>query len=326
MALNYEDYVDLKGSGIGQPKKEVSPEEDFFHSIYICGRDRENHKQILEKNGKLQIRGVDYNLDEVYMIVTHVKKVRINSSFDISKQRNVVTCGSKLNTNPWVGTSGRKCANAKERASIPECKECKHQIIVFGVLCENKEGRLKIGEDKKPVFCFFVGRGIKWEDVNNYLTNLAEQEITPIFEPVTDKSLKFEKENVDMSKRVVTVIKVGHKRSQYNNNLLQTFLFDTGAKLSNKHIVSLIEVAKKTISKVEEKLDRLIGVKGSEGDEEAQTQADESSTPAAAPLTMDIPSMENTNKVKPEETPTETPKEIITEVSDEAYSFDDIEF
>lgn len=318
MALNYEDYVDLSGSGIGQPKKEVPPEEDFFHSIYICGRDRENHKQIVEKNGKLQIRGVDYNLDEVYMIVTHVKKVRINSSFDVTKQRNVITCGSKLNTNPWVGTSGRKCATAKERVAIPECKECKHQIIVFGVLCENREGRLRIGEDKKPVFCFFVGRGIKWEDVNSYLTTLAEQEITPIFEPVTDKSIKFEKENVDMSKRVVTVIKVGHKRSQYNNNLLQTFSFSTGAKLSNKHIVSLIEVAKKTVPKVEEKLNKLVGITGSDSEEENQPQTEES---APAPLTMDIPSMEN-NKT-PEPTPT---KEVITEAPEENYSFDDVEF
>lgn len=320
--LNFEDYVDLSGSGIGQPRKEVSPEDEFFHSVYICGRDRENHRQIVEQNGKLQIRGVDYNKDEVHMIITHVKKVRINSKFDLTQQRTVISCGSKLNTNPWVGTSGRNCASRKDRVNIPECAECKHNIVVFGVLCDNKEGRIKIGADGKPVFCFFVGKGIKWEDVNTHLTTLAEQEITPIFTLVTDKSIKWEKENLDFSKRVVTVIKVSYKRSRFNNNLLQTFSFDTGAKLTTQQIVSLIEVAKKINPKVDEKLDRLIGSKLTDQSEVKVNEQTMSQTSIPQP-TMDIPSMANQTKVN-DVKPKDEVAAPITDAPVESYSFDNI--
>lgn len=302
---NYEEFADLNGTGINIPKKEtIAPEDEFLHSIYICGMDRKNHKDITELNGKLQIRGVDYNLDDVNMIILLVRKIRVNKKKDSDGKTNIITCGSKLNTNPWTGTSGRKCPSAKERLLIEECKDCKHQIVVIGMLCDNSSGRPRFDSNNKPIFCFFVGRGIKWADVNQYLVDEDSKEITPIFTPVSEKSLKFEKENIGKSKRVVTNVGVAYKRSPRNNQLFQTFKLTEGIELSSKQVLSLLEVSKKILPQVDEKLDRIVGIKND------NVQNDDDN---------EIPKSENVNDYA------STPMTETT-VQEEAFDFDDIPF
>ena len=71
-----EEYTDLMVTGYqGGSESQVSPEEEFFHSVYISGAVRKNHIGIEEKTGKFQVRGVEYNLDSLNMIITHTKEV-----------------------------------------------------------------------------------------------------------------------------------------------------------------------------------------------------------------------------------------------------------
>ena len=80
MAENFEDYQDLSGTGYqggGGAGEQVAPEDEFFHSVYISGKPRDNHLGIKELTGKLQVRGVEYNLDEVNLVITHTKDILI---------------------------------------------------------------------------------------------------------------------------------------------------------------------------------------------------------------------------------------------------------
>ena len=72
--MSIEEFADLattgyQGGGGGEQKP---PEDELFHSVYIAGKTRKNHINIEEQSGKYQIRGVQYNLDEVHFIITHV--------------------------------------------------------------------------------------------------------------------------------------------------------------------------------------------------------------------------------------------------------------
>ena len=76
MVQSFEDYQDLSGVGFqGGSGEPTAPEDEFFHSVYIAGKTRTNHINVEEKVEKLQVRGVQYNLDEVNMIITHTKDI-----------------------------------------------------------------------------------------------------------------------------------------------------------------------------------------------------------------------------------------------------------
>ena len=71
---NVEDFVELSETGF-ESREPVAPEDEFFHSIYIAGQNRKNHIGIEEIAGKLQIRGFQYNLEEINIVITNVKEI-----------------------------------------------------------------------------------------------------------------------------------------------------------------------------------------------------------------------------------------------------------
>ena len=76
MEQSFEDYQDLAGVGFqGGSGESTSPEDEFFHSVYISGKTRKNHINVEEQVGKLQVRGVQYNIDEVNLVITHTKDI-----------------------------------------------------------------------------------------------------------------------------------------------------------------------------------------------------------------------------------------------------------
>ncbi len=256
MVENYDEYTDLQGSGfVGS--NPIAPEDEMFHSIYIAGQTRKNHINIKEEAGKFQIRGVEYNLDEVNIVITHVKDILAKITH--TGQRENIECFSyKKDGPPWYGTtkiqdgSARVCPQTSaERAVNDFCSPCKAQIIVGGIFCSD-QGSPIIGEDNKPVFLFMRGKGTKYSNVSNYLNELFQEDLPPIFEPVTEQSAAFEKQVVN-NKRYVTNIKKGTASSAYG--MKDVFVLAKGPALPKEAVLNILKLSKKTLENFNEKFD-----------------------------------------------------------------------
>lgn len=306
--MDYNEFSDL--SDVGHKGKEtVAPEDEFFHSIYIAGKTRKNHIKIEEESGKFQVRGVEYNLDKVHMIITHTKEIAVK---DVQRDNKTVTeCFSyKEGQPPFYGTTrlengqNRMCpANATERATNNFCNACRSQIIVSGLYC-NEDGSPILVENK-PVFVFIRGKGMKYSNVSAYLNDMFkmdETEIEPLFKPVTEESQKFEKMVVN-NKRFVTVITKGTAQSNFGEKTV--FVLKPGTKLPDQTVIDILKVTKKTKEKFSDKFDWSKG---------AQTQASGYTQPEGV-LSVDG------------DTPDEQPQQEAPEAPEsKPFSFDDVNF
>jgi len=248
--MDLKDYSDLSGMGF-EAKEQTAPEDEFFHSIYIAGQTRKNHIQVVEQAGKLQIRGVDYNLDSIYGIITHVKSVLVKS---VQKQGKESTeCFSFCQGDPpWKSSTGRLCGkNAAERAAVEFCTDCRSQIIVTLIRCK-PDGSLFLGTDNKPIFMFIRGKGTKYANVSSYLNDLSKLDLEPIFTPVTTESTKFEKSSVN-HKRFITKISIGSVSTKFGNKAV--YEFEKVTEIPVKQIPSLLKFSKNTITNFSEKFD-----------------------------------------------------------------------
>ena len=307
----YEEYADLGSTGFtGGGGDQIPPEEEFFHSVYISGSDRKNHINIVEKTGNFQVRGVQYNLSEVNMIITHTKEIL--AKIKSAGGRDTIECFSfKEGGPPWYGTSklangeSRVCPQTSaERAVNDFCNICRSQILVSGVYCK-ADGSPILTEENKPIFVFIRGKGMRYSNVSDYLGDLYNEEgLTPIFEPVTEQSQAFERAVVNKS-RFVTNLTKAIERSSYGNDV-NIFVLNRGIELPVNTVKSILQMSKKTIDKFNEKFDwskskQAAGYVRPEGvlpvDEEGEKSAEE------------------------------TPVESKPEASDEkVFSFDDIKF
>jgi len=254
--FNMEDYADLAETGF-ESKEATKPEDEFFHSVYIAGQNRKNHIGIEELAGKLQVRGFEYNLDEVNMIITNVKDLLVKVKTLNSKES--LECASyKQGQPPWFGSSklpngsSRECGvTSAERAANEYCSACRAQILVSGIYCD-PQGKPVVDEEKKPVFIFIRGKGMKYNNVSTYLGELYKMDLDPIFTPVTDESTKFEKAVVN-NKRFVTKLTIGEAPSAYGPK--KVFEFQNTTQIPKETVLSILKVAKKTIGKFNEKFD-----------------------------------------------------------------------
>ena len=311
--MSFEEYQDLQGTGYqGGSGEATPPEDEFFHSVYISGKTRKNHLNIEEKIEKFQVRGVEYNLDQVHMIITHTKEVL--AKIVSERGRDTIKCFSfKDGQPPWYGTikledqSQRPCPlTSAERASVDFCNPCRAQLLVAGIYC-NENGSPILTEDKRPIFVFIRGKGMRYSNVSDYLNNLYNEDLTPIFEPVTDQSKAFEKSVVN-NKRFVTKITRGTATSSYNNEV-NVFDLAKGVEIPKDAVLKILKLSKDTVEKFNEKFDW-------SKTKQAQTTGYDGAKPEG------VLSTETSEEVKSEEAP-EPAKE---EVSDKSFSFDDIEF
>ncbi len=249
--FNMEEYTGLADTGFIN-KEQVAPEDEFFHSIYISGQTRKNHINIEEITKKIQVRGVEYNLDQVCMIITNVKDILVNASRDQQNREKIDCFCYKSGPAPWKGTSERICGlNSTERASNPACSNCRSQIIVSGIYCDIN-GKPLVNENNKPVFVFLRAKGMKYSNVSDYLGKMFKKDLSPIFTPVTDESKKFEKAVVN-NKRFVTIITQGEANSKYGTQ--NVFELDSGVQLQDNVVKDILKISKKTIKQFNEKFD-----------------------------------------------------------------------
>jgi len=247
---NVEDFVELSETGF-ESREPVAPEDEFFHSIYIAGQNRKNYIGIEEIAGKLQIRGFQYNLEEINIVITNVKEILARIS--TANNRENIDCFSyKEGAPPWKGTSGRTCGNTSaERASNDYCNLCRSQIIVSGIYCD-KNGKPVLNEENKPVFIFLRGKGMKYSNISNYLGDVFKMELEPIFKPVTEDSKRFEKKVVN-NKRFVTNLTVTEAPSNYGPK--KVFNLEIGIQLPVNTTMDILKVSKKVVGKFNDKFD-----------------------------------------------------------------------
>lgn len=308
MSPNIDDYTDIEGGGVVN-KEPVKPEDEFFHSIYIAGQSRVNHINITEEGKKMQIRGVQYNLTEVNMIIIHVKEIL--AKLEQGARGETTKCFSyKDGDAPWYGTTQlpdgtkRVCPiNSSERAVVEFCKECRSQILVAGIYCDTA-GKPILSEKNAPIFVFIRGKGMKYSNVSDYLGDMYKKDLTPIFTPVTERSTKFEKANVN-NKRFVTKLTVGEASSSYG--MKNVFILTSGQQIPDDNVIEILKVSQKTKEKFIEKFDWSKGV-GTSPATQPQQQAD-------GVLNM------GGDSSQPE---TETPP--AAEPDSKPFSFDDVAF
>jgi len=299
--FSMEEFEGLDSTGF-ESKQPIAPEDEFFHSIYIAGQTRNNHINVTEQAGKIQLRGVEYNLDSVYMIITHVKQVLAKV---ISKQgRDSVECFSfQSGPLPWKGTSGKVCgSNSAERASDEFCNACRAQLIVTGIYCE-ESGKPIVGQDKKPIFLFIRAKGVRYSNVSEYLNEMAQKDLSPLFKPVTPESTRFEKAVVN-NKRFVTKVTITEVPTNFGNR--KVFKLEEGNQVQDETVKQILKISKKTLSNFNEKFDWSKNRRDITG--YAETQVSDS---------QKFDSPQGQEKVE------EKPKEDIGETF---VSFDDIDF
>lgn len=313
----FEEYADLETTG-HESREPVKPENEFYHSVYISGQSRKNHLGIVEEVGKFQIRGVEYNLSEVNMIITHTKDVLVKANQSGGRE-NVECFSFKPSSPPWYGTSRlqngdpRQCPQTSaERAVNDYCNPCRSQIIVAGIYC-GADGSPILSEEKKPIFLFIRGKGMKYSNVSNYLGDLFKMDLTPIFEPVTEQSQAFEKKVVN-NKRFVTNITKGSAESRYG--IKDVFVLKTGTKLPKEVVLKILDASKKTLDKFNDKFDwsKRAATSGYGGSQAAGDKDDKV-------LSLD-------DAIDGDDTPnTEEPQSKTTEEkSKQVFSFDDVNF
>jgi len=316
--MSFEEFQDLQETGYqGGSSEPIAPEDEFFKSIYIAGKSRKNAQNIEEQSGKFQIRGFEYNLDEVNMIITHTKDILVKSRSE--NGRDKLECFSfKEGAPPWNGTTKlqngqqRECpSTSAERAAVDFCNACRAQIIVGGILC-NSNGSPVLSEDKKPVFVFIRAKGMRYSNVSEYLNDrFNEEDLTPIFEPVTEQSKAFEKAVVN-NKRFVTKLTKGTANTRYGSDV-NVFVLDKGPELPKDAVMKILKLSKDTLEKFNDKFD---------WSKRKGATTSYTSAPAEGVLSTEAtPATEATNNETVEEAKAAEP-----EKSEKVFSFDDIAF
>jgi len=260
MVESFEDFQDLSGMGFqGGSGETTTPEDEFFHSVYIAGKTRKNHINVEEQAGKLQVRGVQYNLDEVHMVITHTKDILAKIKTERGKGDTIECFSYKEGAAPWYGTSNlpngdkRACPlTSAERAANDFCNPCRAQILVAGIFCD-ANGSPILTEEKKPIFIFIRGKGMRYSNVSEYLNDRYNEDLDPVFTPVTEQSKQFEKSVVN-NKRFVTKLTKGSATSSYGNDV-NVFVLEKGVQIPNEAVMKILKLTKDTLDKFNDKFD-----------------------------------------------------------------------
>lgn len=257
-----DDYQELNSTGVtggGGGGDQTPPEEEFFKSVYISGQNRTHEDGHSEEIEKLQIRGHSYNHDAVYMIVTHVKDILNNEMKQNGRLTSKCFSFKESSQPPWYGSSPMPDGSARicpvtsaDRKSVEFCQTCKAQIIMAGILCQ-PTGTPILDDEKKPIFVFIRGKGVKYGNVSDYLSSLYQLDLDSVFEETGDAIREFEKRVVNHKRFVTKVTKTYVKTENYGKKL--AFQFEKGGELNKEFALELLDLAKKTMEQFRKKFD-----------------------------------------------------------------------
>jgi len=253
MAITIENTNTGMGSTGVEGGESTPPEKELFHAAYIGYQARENHIKIIEEAGKIHIRGVDYNLEKLNMIIILSKKIQVKTS-RVNNQDRIDCFSFQSGELPYKGTSGNVCGlNKNERSMNPYCENCKSQIIVCGIYCDENGNPIK-DDEQKPIFIFIRGKGMKYMNVSNHLRDLYNLEIDSILAAgATDAEKEYEKQHFNQS-RVVTELTRGLEKTSYGGTA-NIFNCKIGAQLPDAAAETVIGIGQKMIEKFIDKFD-----------------------------------------------------------------------
>jgi len=236
---NFNDFEDLAGTGF-EDKQPVAPEDEKFHCVYIAGKMRKNHIGIVEKPGLMQVRGIEYNLETVNMIITHVKQILCKEIIDDGKA--TIQCFSfQDGVKPWYGTSGNVCgSNSTERSVSQYCKDCRAELIVSGIYTDVEGNPIK-NDKGETLFVFVRGKGIKYQNVSEYLGKMSRLDLPPIFKPPTSDSKNFEKAVVN-NKRFVTQVSITTAPSKHGEKMV--FSLTNTVTVPDAFVLDILKISK----------------------------------------------------------------------------------
>lgn len=317
--MDYNEYSNLAGVGFKGAPDATAPEDEFFKSVYIAGKTRKNHINVEEQAGKLQVRGLEYNLEQVYMAITHTKEILVREPD--AGARGLYSCFSfKSGNAPWHGTTfledgrQRPCPPTSAERSVNDyCCKCRGQILVAGIYCKPDGTPVMDANTGKPVFVFLRGKGTKYGNISDYLGEMYKLDLPPVFEPSTPQSLEFEKQVVN-HKRFVTKITIGKYNTQYGDK--DIFVLEKGPQIEISSVKNILQIAKQTVEKFEEKFD------WSRNAQVAAPQAD-------GVLPMDANNQETSDQQNSNTTESESTSENEEQKEEKpknTFSFDNIEF
>jgi hypothetical protein len=312
-----DDYQELNSTGVasgGGGGEQTPPEEEFFKSVYISGQNRKHQDGTMEEIEKLQVRGHSFNHTEVYMIITHTKDILNNESKENGRVSTKCFSFKETPMAPWYGSQDmpdgtpRVCpVTSKDRRAVEYCQKCKAQIIMAGILCQ-PTGTPILDSEKKPVFVFVRGKGTKYGNVSDYLSELYQLDLDPVFEEEGDAIREFEKRVVNQ-KRFVT--KITKTTADSNFGVKMVFAFERMAEINKEFAKELLDVSKNTMEQFRKKFDWSKKKKSS--------GASEKETNEAGVVSMggnDNTQTETTSDKKPDEKPADAGN----------FSFKDIKF
>ena len=151
---------------------------------------------------------------------------------------------------------------------------------------------------------------MRFKNVSDYLNDLYNEELPPIFKPVTEQSKEFEKQVVN-NKRFVTKVTRDVEKSSYGN-MVNIFVLEKGPQIPDSAVLKILKLSKETVGQFNEKFDWSKSKK-------ASGYGDDSPAPAQAEgvLPMD----------EPGEDAVKQPQKTEEKKDDgKTFSFDDIEF
>lgn len=210
---DYKKYAQMgdvnPNATVYEPKDEVAWEDEFFHSIYIGGKTRVEEKIGNKKlfGGMLHIRGVSYNMDEVYIKPFYKRQILNNEvkngKYDSTKCFSYAERDEEGNQ---LSTSGFFCPQTSlERKEIHWCSTCRTSIIIAGFLCD-EIGKYILTEDGKPIHVFVKGTGSKVGDLMQYVFVSKDYDIPFLFPDVaTDESNQQESSYFNIFRKIIKI-------------------------------------------------------------------------------------------------------------------------
>jgi len=209
--MDYKQFRGVSGGGkkeVFSKKDEIAWEDEMFHAIYISGKTRYEEK--IEKKlhaDFIQIRGVDYNLEECYMLPYYYRIVYANNvpagNFKVNKCfsfDDYTEDGSKK-----ISTSGFPCpATRSFRNEIRWCSTCRSIVYIIGFLCD-ENGQNILDSNKKPINVFIKGKGSSYGDISSYTYECKNIDVEPLFDDKSEESLAEEQNYFNIFRRVLKI-------------------------------------------------------------------------------------------------------------------------
>jgi len=266
MGIDFDKYLKMgdinPNTELRTKQDKIDPEDELFHRIFISGKTRRNEK-IGKKliAGFLQINGVDYNLEEIYMIPFYKRNV-LTKKEKIGRYENPV-CFSYFDydeNGKQISSCGFPCPqNSDERKMNEWCASCRMSIILIGMLCD-ANGAVKKDSEGKPYNIFVVFSGSKYMDGGSYIYDCQELEVPYLF-PDTDNEqlIKQEMEYFNILRRIIKIsveeVPVYDREGNKTDYVRNAYILEGQNELPREQIFKLLDYAESLDNDIREKFD-----------------------------------------------------------------------